>query len=123
MKKFLILAAALSPLFAGPALAQTPPSDSVTLNWTNPPTYQSGQPLTVGQVSIFIDGVQAAQSGAINTFTTTVLPPGTHTFNVVICDNMTPANCSPMSNTATVTIAPVTLVVPAVSNLTAVVNP
>jgi hypothetical protein len=121
MKKLMILAAAL--LFAGPALAQVPPSDSVTLNWTNPPTYQSGQPLTVGQVTIFIDGTQAAQSGAISTFTTSVLPLGMHTFNVVICDNMVPANCSPMSNTATVTIAPVTLVVPAISNLTAVVNP
>lgn len=121
MKKFILLLAAV--LFSAPALAQAPPTNSVTLTWSNPTTYQGGQPLTVGQVTVFVDGTQSAQSGAVSTFTTTVLPPGMHTFNVVVCDNMSPANCSPMSNTATVTISPVVLVVPAVSNLTAVVNP
>ncbi len=122
MKKLgLIFAAAF--LFVSPVLAQAPPTNSVTLNWTNPPAYTNGQPLTVGQVTVFVDGNQSAQSGAINTFTTTVLPPGTHTFNVVICDNMAPANCSPMSNTAMAVIPVTTPVVPPVSDLSATVNP
>ena len=120
MKKLALFATLF---LASPALAQTPPTDSVTLNWTNPTTYQAGQPLTIGQVTVFMNGAQLAQSGVVNTFTTTTLAPGAYTFNVVVCDNKTPANCSAMSNTASATIPPLASVVPAVSDLTATVNP
>ncbi len=106
--------------------AQTPSVNSVTLEWTNPSTYASGQPLTLGQVTVFVDMTASATSisGSPTTFTTTVLAAGTHTFNVVACDNQTPMNCSPMSNPVTVVIPPggPPLVIPAVPNLSAKVN-
>ncbi len=106
--------------------AQTPPTNSVTLNWTNPFIYESGQPLTLGQVVVFVDMTASATSisGSPTTFTTTVLGVGDHTFNVVACDNQTPQNCSPMSNPVTVVVPPggPPLIVPPVSNLSAKVN-
>ena len=51
---------ALFPIFAAlvvaPAMAQTkPPTNSVTLAWTNPTTYTTGQALTIGQITVFFD--------------------------------------------------------------------
>jgi len=107
------------------AAAQAPPTNSITLNWINPTTYQGGQPLTIGQVTVFVDvtASETALSGAPTTFTTGVMSPGSHSFYVVVCDNLTPANCSPRSNTATVSVPAATAIVPAASNLTATVNP
>ena len=118
---------ALFPIFAAlvvaPAMAQTkPPTNSVTLAWTNPITYTTGQALTIGQITVFFDNSATSVSGAPTTFTTPVLVGGTHSFTVVVCDNMSPANCSPASAAATVTIPATPLAIPAVSNLTAVVN-
>jgi hypothetical protein len=108
------------------ASAQAPPKNSVTLNWLNPSTYAGGQPLTIGQVSVVVDVTASSTSisGAPTTFTTGVMAAGVHTFNIIVCDNQAPVNCSPNSNTATVTIpaSTGTLVVPAASNLTATVN-
>ena len=119
---------ALFPIFAAlvvaPAMAQTkPPTNSVTLAWTNPITYTTGQALTIGQITVFFDNSATSVSGAPTTFTTPVLVGGTHSFTVVVCDNMSPANCSPASAAATVTVPATPLAIPAASNLTAVVNP
>ena len=119
---------ALFPIFAAlvvaPAMAQTkPPTNSVTLAWTNPTTYTTGQALTIGQVTVFFDNSATSISGAPTTFTTSGLVGGTHSFTVVVCDNMSPANCSPASAAATVTVPATPLAIPAASNLTAVVNP
>jgi hypothetical protein len=80
---------ALFPIFAAlvvaPAMAQTkPPTNSVTLAWTNPTTYTTGQALTIGQVSVFFDNGETSVSGAPTTFTTPVLAGGTHSFTVVL---------------------------------------
>jgi hypothetical protein len=104
-------------------MAQTkPPTNSVTLAWTNPTTYTTGQALTIGQVTVFFDNSATSVSGAPTTFTTPVLVGGTHSFTVVVCDNMSPANCSPASAAATVTIPATPLAIPDASNLTAVVS-
>jgi hypothetical protein len=111
-------------LVVAPAMAQTkPPTNSVTLTWTNPTTYTTGQALTIGQVTVFFDNSATSVSGAPTTFTTPALVGGTHSFTVVVCDNMSPANCSPASAATTVTIPATPLAIPAVSNLTAVVDP
>jgi len=117
---------ALFPIFAAlvvaPAMAQTkPPTNSVTLAWTNPTTYTTGQALAIGQVTVFFDNSATSISGAPTTLTTPVLVGGTHSFTVVVCDNMIPANCSPAS-AAAVTVPATPLAIPAASNLTAVVN-
>jgi hypothetical protein len=121
MKKYMLASILIAA--AVPALAQSPPSNSVTLNWTNPSAYLSGQALTIGQVSVFYDTTETSQSGPAITLTTPPLLPGTHTFTVSACDNLVPQTCGAMSNAATVTIPAVPLVVPAISNLTATVNP
>jgi len=113
-------------LLSSISMAQVaPPHNSVTLTWTNPTMYVSGQPLTIGQVSVLYDNVQTGISGAPTTFTTPALTLGSHTFTVVVCDNQgTPGNCSQASNPATVNItATGALVVPPVGDLRAVVNP
>jgi hypothetical protein len=115
---------AVGALVVAPAMAQTkPPTNSVTLAWTNPTTYTTGQALTIGQVTVFFDNSATSVSGAPTTFTTPVLVGGTHSFTVVVCDNISPANCSPVSAAATVTIPATPLAIPAASNLTAVVDP
>jgi len=114
---------AVGVLVVSPAMAQTKlPANSVTLAWTNPTTYTTGQALTIGQVTVFFDNSETSISGAPTTFTTPVFVGGTHSFTVVVCDNMSPANCSPASAAATVTIPATPLAIPAASNLTAVVN-
>ena len=122
MRKYM-LASILIAAAVIPALAQSPPSNSVTLDWTNPSAYASGQALTIGQVSVFYDTTETSQSGPATTLTTPPLLPGPHTFAVSACDNLVPQTCGAMSNAATVTIPAVPLVVPAISNLTATVNP
>ena len=115
---------AVGVLVVSPAMAQTKlPTNSVTLAWTNPTTYTTGQALTIGQVTVFFDNSATSVSGAPTTFTTPVLVGGTHSFTVVVCDNMSPANCSPVSAAATVTIPATPLAIPAATNLTAVVDP
>ena len=115
---------AVGVLVVSPAMAQTkPPTNSVTLAWTNPTTYTTGQALTIGQVTVFFDNSATSVSGAPTTFTTPVLVGGTHSFTVVVCDNMSPPNCSPASAAATVTVPATPLAIPAASNLTAVVDP
>ena len=71
-------------LVVAPAMAQTkPPTNSVTLAWTNPTTYTTGQALTIGQVTVFFDNSATSVSGAPTTFTTPALVGGTHSFTVV----------------------------------------
>jgi len=114
---------AVGALVVAPAMAQTkPPTSRVTLAWTNPTTYTTGQALTIGQVTVFFDNSATSVSGAPTTFTTPALVGGTHSFTVIVCDNMSPANCSRASAAATVTVPATPLAIPAASNLTAVVS-
>jgi hypothetical protein len=123
MKKIMIHSAAIGAMFlATPVFAQAPPSNSVTLSWTNPSAYQSGQSLTIGRVNVSYDVTETSQSGPATTLTTPALTPGTHTFSVVVCDNLTPQTCSQPSST-TATIPSVGLVVPPATGLNVIVNP
>jgi hypothetical protein len=95
---------------------------TVTLTWTAPTARVDGSPLAPEQIAgarVF-DGSNeiGTTQGAANSFTTGMLPPGEHSFTVVVAD--TDGNLSAASNAAAATIgnaAPT-----AVSDLKATVN-
>ena len=126
MKRFIFSAM----LFAA-ALTQAQAASEV-LTWTPPTTRTDGSALPANQIgaaNIFdaISGTPVqigSVQGAVGTFTTGQLSPGTHVFTVVTCDTETPAVCSAPSNGFQVNIAAPPMAAPsAISDLSGTPGP
>lgn len=85
---------------------------TATLRWTDPTSRTDGSalaPTDIARVDVFDTAAVDPSSpigsvlGGVQTFITTVLAVGTHTFTVVVTD--TTGHVSAASNTATVTVA------------------
>lgn len=107
-------------LMLAAALTQAQAASEV-LTWTPPTTRTDGSALPADQIggANIMDAISGTPTqigsvqGAVGTFTTGELAPGTHVFTVVTCDTETPAVCSAPSNGFQVVIAAPPMAAPA----------